>query len=113
MPSTPFEVEFLVTANVAPSQVMPYVRGIVKAFKIIFWRLEVFHIVDVLFYFYGIKIITKSGWVTLCGFPRRSLLKLHSIPSTNKKDEFVRARGRDCASMVLIGETSVPLFPLS
>lgn len=61
MPFMSCETEFLASTNVAPSHVMFNVQGIVKAFKIIHWRLGVFLTIRVFLSFYGIKVNAKSG----------------------------------------------------
>lgn len=113
IPFMSFEVEFIAIMNVSPYQVTPNVWSVIMAFEITCQRLGVFLTIEVLFSFYGIKIISKSGWATLCTLQKKTLFKPYLRPYKEKKDKFMRVRGRHCASMVTAGVSSASCFPLS
>lgn len=58
-----FEAEFLTTVNVAPSKIMPFIRGIIMDFKIRCRWLEVTPTIRVFFSFYS---FTKSFDIQSC-----------------------------------------------
>lgn len=74
IPFTPFEADFLATAN-ALSQVMANVWSITMAFEIPYCHLGVLPIIGTFLYFYSVNILSIIGWVTLHSFLSRRLLE--------------------------------------
>lgn len=57
IPFTLFEVEFLAIVNVAPSHIRYNVSSVIRAFKVIWRRLEVFHYIR----WYFLYMVPKSS----------------------------------------------------
>ncbi|KAI5392291.1 hypothetical protein KIW84_076902 [Lathyrus oleraceus] len=95
VPFSYFETKFLNTINVPPLHFTPNAWGILRGFQIICCNLGVSPSVRVLLYFYMTKFLPSSSWVMLCPFPEVCLLEPFASSYEDRKDKFVRIRGKD------------------
>lgn len=85
---TPFEADFLATANVSlPKSCPMYVAS--SGPEIIYFHLDVLLTVGIFISFYGVEILPFCGWVTLRSLLDRRLLEPYKEPYEDWKYRFV------------------------